>query len=89
MLREPAPTRRERRKLFKALRKLRQPTKLVEALNTKAQLQAQRRSATMAERPPRGLTLEEAAAWRAKLRGITTAPSVAPDEPLPRAESRS
>lgn len=51
MLREPAPTRRERRRLFKALRKLRQPTKLVEALNTKAQLQAQRRA------PPRQSTL--------------------------------
>lgn len=41
MSHEPAPTRRERRKLYKALRKLRQSTALVDALNAKAQLQAQ------------------------------------------------
>lgn len=42
---DDVPTRRERRKLRRACKKLRLDTKLVDALNAKAQLQAQRKGA--------------------------------------------
>lgn len=56
---ESAPTRRERRKLWRALRKLRQPTELVNALNRKAQLQAQRRGPPRPQPEPGTITVTE------------------------------